>query len=296
MADAALIAVDWGTTRLRAWLLDRAGAVLAHIAADKGIQGIEPGRFAPAFREACGAWLAAKPDLPVLMAGMIGSRNGWVEAPYVAAPCGLPELVRGIRKLQDSHIHIVPGVDCRDADGAYDVMRGEETQAIGTGVEDGLVCQPGTHSKWVEVRGGRITRFASFITGELYAALSASFVARLASEPEAHGHVADGLSAASLAGGLPRALFQARTRVLGGVMPGAGVKPFLSGLLIGSEIAGARALFGAPAAVHLVAAEPQLTPYREGFATHGMTVHVIDPQAAFLSGLHRIADAGGLMG
>ena len=296
MSGAALIAVDWGTTRLRAWLIDGGGAVLAQAAVDKGIQGIEPGGFALVFREVCGAWLTDKPDLPVLMAGMVGSRNGWVEAPYVTAPCGLAELARGVRKLQDSHIHIVPGVDCRDADGAYDVMRGEETQAMGAGVDDGLVCLPGTHSKWVEMRGGSIARFASFITGELYAALSTSFVARLASEPEAPGHVADGLAAAALAGGLPRALFQARTRVLGGLMPAAGVRPFISGLLIGGEVAGARALFGALPAVHLVAGEPLLAPYREALAAHGVAAHVVDPEAAFLAGLRRMADVAGLFG
>ena len=212
---------------------------------------------------------------------------------YVPSP---KTLFNGIRKLPDSNIRIVPGVDCRDADGAYDVMRGEETQAMGAGVDDGLVCLPGTHSKWVEMRGGRIVRFASFITGELYAALSKSFVARLASEPEAPGHVADGLAAAALAGGLPRALFQARTRVLGGLMPAAGVRPFISGLLIGGEVAGGRALFGALPAVHLVAGEPLLAPYREALAAHGVAAHVVDPEAAFLSGLHRIAGAAGLLG
>ena len=296
MSDAALLAVDWGTTRLRAWLLDRGGAVLAQVAADKGIQGIEPGGFAPAFHTVCGPWTTARPDVPVLMAGMIGSRNGWIETPYVAAPCGLAELARGIRKLPDSRIHFVPGVDCRDADAAYDVMRGEETMALGAGITDGLVCLPGTHSKWVEMRDGRIARFASFITGELYAALSSSFVARLASEPEAESHVADGLAAAGLPGGLPRALFQARTRVLGGLMPGAGVKPFISGLLVGAEIAGACSLFGSVQSVHLVAGEPQRAVYRQGLAARSVDAHVVDPETAFLSGLHRLAETAGLHG
>ena len=296
MSDAALIGVDWGTTRLRAWLLDRGGAVLAQVAADKGIQGIEPGGFAPAFHTVCGPWTTARPDVPVLMAGMIGSRNGWIETPYVAAPCGLAELARGIRKLPDSRIHFVPGVDCRDADAAYDVMRGEETMALGAGITDGLVCLPGTHSKWVEMRDGRIARFASFITGELYAALSSSFVARLASEPEAESHVADGLAAAGLPGGLPRALFQARTRVLGGLMPGAGVKPFISGLLVGAEIAGACSLFGSVQSVHLVAGEPQRAVYRQGLAACSADAHVVDPETAFLAGLRRLAETAGLHG
>ena len=298
MADAALIAVDWGTTRLRAWLLDAAGAVLARLSSDTGVQSVAAGGFPAAFEAACGAWLAAHPALPVLMAGMVGSRNGWREAPYASAPCGAADLAAAVCKVSLARrpVHVVPGVDCRADDGSYDVMRGEETMAFGAGVADGLVCQPGTHSKWIEMHGGRILRFASFITGELYAAMSASFVARLAEAPDAPERAADGLKAARLKGGLSRALFQARTRVLAGDMPGAGVRPFISGLLVGSEIAGALDMFGAARAVHLIAGEPHLTAYRAALAERGVAAQVIDPETAFISGLHRLAIAAKMIG
>ena len=294
---AEMIGVDWGTTRARAWLLAGDGAVQAHASSDAGVSAVAAGGFPAAFDALCGPWLRGAARPPVVMAGMVGSRNGWREAPYAGAPCGVAELVTAICKvnLGGRALHIVPGVDYRDED-SYDVMRGEETMALGAGVADGLVCLPGTHSKWVEMLGGRIARFASFITGELYAALSSSFVARLASEPEAESHVADGLAAAGLSGGLPRALFQARTRVRGGLMPGAGVTPFISGLLVGAEIAGACSLFGSVQSVHLVAGEPQRAVYRQGLAARSVDAHVVDPETAFLSGLHRLAETAGLHG
>lgn len=298
MTQAALIAVDWGTTRLRAWLLSATGAVLERLAADGGIQTVSVGGFPAALQAACGAWLAACPQVPVLMAGMVGSRNGWVEAAYVRAPCGAAEVAGALTRVTagERTIHIVPGVDCRAADGAYDVMRGEETMAFGAGIGDGLVCQPGTHSKWIALAGGRITGFASFITGELYAAMSASFVARLAEAPDAPQGASAGLAAAQLPGGLSRALFQARTRVLGGDMAGREVRPFISGLLTGAEIAGAFELFGVPGAVHLIAGDPHLAPYHAALRARGCAVQVQDPEAAFVAGLHRLAIAARLIG
>ena len=295
---AALIAVDWGTTRLRAWLLDAGGAVLERLSSDSGIQSVAAGGFPAALQAVCGALLAAHPRLPVLMAGMVGSRNGWIEAPYARAPCGVAELARAVCAVDAGgrKIHIVPGVDHRAPDGAYDVMRGEETMAIGAGVSDGLICQPGTHSKWIEMRAGRIAGFASFITGELYAAMSASFVARLASAPDDPAAAAAGLHAARLKGGLGRALFQARARVLAGDMAGAGVRPFISGLLIGAEIGGAFELFGVPQQAYLIAGEPHLTPYCAALAERGVVMQVIDPETAFISGLHQLALAAGLTG
>ena len=153
---------------------------------DAGVQSVEAGGFPAALDTACGEWFAASPGLPVVMAGMVGSRNGWVEAPYVACPCGPAEIAARLIPVPGSgrEVGIVPGVDCRWADGSYDVMRGEETQAIGTGVRRGLLSLPGTHGKWIEMVDGRIARFATFVTGELFAAVSTSFVARLAEAPD----------------------------------------------------------------------------------------------------------------
>ena len=295
MSVASFIAVDWGTTRLRAYLIARDGGILAGTAADTGVQSVSPGGFPDALRACCGAWMAAHPGMSIVMAGMVGSRNGWVEAPYARVPCGVADLARAAVALEidGPSVRLVPGSDIRWPDGAYDVMRGEETQVLGLGLESGLVCLPGTHCKWVEISGGKIARFATFITGELYAAITASFVARLAETPETLQPGAEmGAQAANMAGGLSRALFQARTRVLAGDLPGAGVKPFLSALLIADEVASAQRLFGGAGRVHLVAGDPQAGIYAAAIRAQGHDVVVSDPQEAFLAGLQRVFAAG----
>ena len=293
-SEPRFIAVDWGTTRLRASLIGAGGAVVARMQSDLGVQSVPAGGFPAALDHVCAPWFAAYPALPVIMAGMVGSRNGWVEAPYLHCPCGPADAAMALTSIPGlgREVLLVPGVDIASVDGSYDVMRGEEAQAFGAGVTDGIVCLPGTHSKWVEMRGGRMVRFATFITGELYAALSQSFVGRLAVEPE---EVERGWGAAARAGqagnGLTRTLFQARTQVLSGAMPPGAVRPFLSRLLVDAEIDGAAGLFGLPGTIHLVAAEPQLTLYDEALAARGQGADVVDPAAATLRGLERIMAA-----
>ncbi|MDX7951158.1 2-dehydro-3-deoxygalactonokinase [Lichenihabitans sp. Uapishka_5] len=295
----AFVAVDWGTTRMRAALVDRNGHVLDRAASEDGVQSVPAGGYEAALEAACSAWFAAHPDLPVLMSGMVGSRNGWIEVPYVSPPCGADDLGRSLQRVAAAarRVFIVPGVDCRSEDGSYDVMRGEEVQAFGSGLRDGLVCLPGTHSKWVEMVDGRIRRFATFATGELYAALTQSFVGRLAEAPDdADAGAAVGETVARLPGGLSRQVFQARAQVLAGTMSGHAVRPFLSALLIEAEAAGARAMFGAAGAVTLVAGEPQLGPYERILARHGFSVVSVTPEAATLSGLKLLAASAGDFG
>ncbi len=288
MTTPAFIAVDWGTTRLRASLIGADGAVMGTTQSDSGVQSVPAGGFPAALERACASWIAAHPDLPVLMAGMVGSRNGWVEAPYAACPAGPEEIAGRLLAVPGTggRVRIVPGVDCRWADGAYDVMRGEETQALGSGVADGLLALPGTHGKWIEMRGGRINRFATFVTGELFAAVSASFVGRLAEAP--HDDAAGAALAAQASrvpGGLTRGLFQARARALAGDLPPRGVQPFLSRLLVEAEVAGALDLFGRPDVVHLVAGEPQRSVYAAALAERGLPVQDHDTPAVTLTGL-----------
>ncbi len=290
----AFIAVDWGTTRLRASLVGTDGAVAATTQSDAGVQSIAPGGFRAALDAACRPWFDAHPDLPVLMAGMVGSRNGWVEAPYAPCPAGADEIAARLLAVPDAgrSVSVVPGVDCRWPDGAYDVMRGEETQALGSGVRDGLLALPGTHGKWIEMRDGRIHRFATFVTGELFAAVSSSFIGRLAEEPHEDPAAADLAAAAARApGGLTRALFQARARALAGDLSPRGVRPFLSRLIVEAEIAGALDLFGRPDAVHLVAGEPQRSVYRAALAERGIPVQDYDTPAVTLAGLEIIMGA-----
>jgi 2-dehydro-3-deoxygalactonokinase len=251
---------------------------------------VPAGGFAAVLERHCGAWMKASPDAPVLMAGMVGARNGWAEAAYATCPASPKSLAEAVLNI-DERISIVPGVIARDESGP-DVMRGEETLIFGTDVRDGLVCLPGTHSKWARVEGGVITGFASFMTGETYALYRHhSLLSRLAAEPEDLTGFDDGLAAASDGTGLLNRLFQARTRVLDGVMPGEKVGPFLSGLLIGAEIEGAFKRYGSEHLVTLVADGVLAHRYVAALRARGSAIEIISPERAFLSGLATIAAA-----
>lgn len=289
-----LIALDWGTTRARAFLLDENGRVLARHSADRGIQSVAAGGFPAAFAEIAGGFRRAQPDAAVLLAGMVGSRNGWIEAPYVACPAGPAEIAAaGLAVTLDdgTRATILPGLSCDD--GAFDVMRGEETLIVGLGLVDGVACLPGTHSKWAQVEGGRITRFASFMTGEIYGLLrEQSILSRLASEPtgeDAAEGARRGLDAARRPGGLLNAAFHARSEVLGGRMSGGAVGPYLSALLVAQEIAGARALFGGLANLHLVADGVLAQSYGRALAAAGLGHVLTTPEDAFVAGVSRLA-------
>mgnify|MGYP000149028397 CR=1 FL=1 len=240
MTTPALIAIDWGTTRFRAYLLDGAGAVLERVSSDDGIMAVKPGGFPAVLAIRCGMWLARHPDIPVIMAGMVGSRNGWVEAPYRVCPATASDIAEAMADVDIGNgrkARIVPGLSTRDASGAPDVMRGEETLALGTGIENGTVILPGTHSKWVHIENGMIKSFATFMTGEVYATLlSQTILGKLREEPDEATGFAKGVEAAKRKGGLTHLAFAARTSVLLGDISGHEVAPFLSGLLIGSEV------------------------------------------------------------
>ncbi len=297
----ALIAVDWGTTRFRAYLTDARGQVLERTADQAGIQNVPTGQFGQVLMEHCGHWLSADLGLPVVMAGMVGSRNGWVEAPYARCPASVADLAAAVVSLErpDGGLaFIVPGVS-GVFEGAADVMRGEETLVAGIGIEDGLVCLPGTHSKWVVVRGGRIERFATFMTGESYGLYADhSILARLAVSPEESSGFAKGVQASRRSPSLTRLLFEARADVLLDLLKPAEVRPFISGLLIGHEIGEAQRMFGKGVGVALVAEgasadapESLAGRYRSAMTMLGLAPRLHDPEAALIAGLTRMAVA-----
>lgn len=285
-----LIAVDWGTSRFRAYRLDAARKVLDRVSAEDGMSTVPAGGFADVLERHCGAWMQASPDAPVLMAGMVGARNGWQEAAYATCPASPKSLSESMLKVTE-RVSIVPGVIARDKSGP-DVMRGEETLVFGTEVTNGLVCLPGTHSKWARVENGAIVDFATFMTGETYALYRQhSLLSRLAAEPEDLTGFDDGLEAAKDETGLTNRLFQARTRVLAGDMPGENVGPYLSGLLIGAEIEGAFKRYGGNHLVTLVADGVLAQRYVAALRARGSAIEIISPERAFLEGLAAIAAA-----
>ena len=227
-----MIAIDWGTTSFRAYRLDVRGAILETRCAPKGILSVSTGGFAAVLDEQIRGWN----ERPVVMSGMIGSRQGWREAPYVPCPAGFDEIAAALREVRKG-VWVVPGVSCRDDAGVPDVMRGEETQVLGA-ERDGLFCLPGTHSKWVEVRGGRIERFSSAMTGEVYAVLkSHSILGRMMEEGKPDtGAFRHGVERSGERGGLLHHLFGVRTKGLMGELDAGASPSYLSGLLIGHEI------------------------------------------------------------
>jgi 2-dehydro-3-deoxygalactonokinase len=273
-----VIAIDWGTSGFRAYRLDSRGSILDSKAAAKGILAVPAGRFAEVLEEQVGDWLA-QGESPVVMSGMVGSRQGWVEAPYVPCPAGLAEIVAAMREVRwgERRAWIVPGLSCRDAAGVHDVMRGEEVQVLGASLVEGLVCLPGTHSKWVVVANSKIMKFSTYMTGELYAVLKQhSILGRMMEEGETDFHAfIQGVTRSGEPGGLLHHLFGVRTRGLMGELDAAASASYLSGILIGHELRAFEltefSLLGAPQLAAL---------YVQAAAALGIKTRMLDPDAA----------------
>jgi 2-dehydro-3-deoxygalactonokinase len=296
MGDPKLIGLDWGTTACRAYLIGADGAVQARFADGPGILRVENGAFGPALRAMIDPWVAAYGPLPVVLSGMIGSRQGWVEVPYVACPAAADELAAGLGRIAESGlgpIAVVPGMTVTNAD-MPDVMRGEETQVLGalvsSGRADGLFLLPGTHSKWVEVADRRIVAFRTFMTGEVFAALKDhTILGRLMrAGKDAGGGFTRGIdegAALDSAGALLNRLFAVRTYGLADRLSDTALADYLSGLLIGAEIAAAMA--GRRAVVTIIARPGLATRYAEALRQLGHTC-VLTPEDCAAAGHWRL--------
>lgn len=257
MDRAQLIGVDWGSTSLRAFLIGADGVALAERANGNGasvIAGAGAGAFAAALDEVAGGWMRARPALPVLACGMVGSLHGWLDVPYAACPADARALAAGMLPSPNpspggagsKQVAIVPGLLCDESGLPPDVMRGEETQIVGALhvqpqlAEAACIVLPGTHSKWAQVRDGKIRRFATHMTGELYAVLRKhSVLGRLMEDgPFNEPAYLDGVDAARRDGqlGVAHQMFAARTLGVTGRMALGALGDYLSGLLIGHEI------------------------------------------------------------
>ncbi len=311
--QAQLIALDWGTSSLRAYKLGPAGKVLDQRALAFGIMHLpsEPRHIAGvccsdgfelAFDAACGDWLDAQPDLPVIACGMVGSAQGWSEAAYRNTPvdvASLGQALHSVRSLRGVTVHIVPGVI--EQVGLPNVMRGEETQVLG--VLQGLAAEvliglPGSHSKWVEVVDGCITHFDTFMTGELFAVLSQHSILGRTQKTSDHfqAEAFDRGVQVALSNdgqrGVLSTLFSARTLGLTAELAPDQQPDYLSGLLIGHELAG----LPAPAKrkpIVLVGTAALCARYQRALALCGFA-HVSLAQAATERGLWQLAVAAGL--
>jgi 2-dehydro-3-deoxygalactonokinase len=295
-ADAAFVAVDWGTSSFRGWLLAADGTPLAHSRGSEGMLHCTHSGFAPVLDDHL-ARLGASAAVPVLICGMAGARQGWREAPYLDTPARLDALHEGaVRVDAPGDIRILPGVAQKNA-ARSDVMRGEETQILGAIEPDftGLVCIPGTHSKWVRIETGSIVEFTTYMTGELFSVIATHSIlahavdtSGLPARPGAPFH--DGLAAAaSEPAGLPAALFRLRAAQLLGYEQRADGAARLSGLLIGTEIASAAERYGTATRLRLLAAGDLGILYEAALAHCGFDVGVADAERASQQGLIKAA-------
>jgi 2-dehydro-3-deoxygalactonokinase len=283
------IAVDWGTTNRRAYLIDGSGKRTGEFEDAKGVLSVPAGGFPAAIaeiRERLG-------DKPLLLAGMVGSNRGWVEAPYVSCPASIDDLVKGLVRPGESEA-IVPGVSYIGG-GRADVMRGEEVQALGAVAAglvepDALVCHPGPHNKWVVLRQARIQSFRTVMTGELFSLLKEhSILADLL-----HGDVAandvfkEAAHYAVFHEALPADLFSVRARVLLGQAKKEDAASYLSGLLIGTDVRIGLTL--PTGAVVVVMGRPELTGlYAAAIAEANRDSVELDGEQCFLAGIQEIA-------
>jgi 2-dehydro-3-deoxygalactonokinase len=293
---AAFVAVDWGTSSFRGWLMAADGTPLAHSRGSEGMLRCANAGFAPVLRDHL-TKLGAPEGLPVLICGMAGARQGWREAPYLETPTRLDALHEGaVRVDAAGDIRILPGVAQKDP-ARPDVMRGEETQILGAIERDftGLICIPGTHSKWIEIEAGAIAEFTTYMTGELFSVIAqhsilAHAVDTAVSPAGATQAFRDGLDTARAAPAeLTASLFRLRAAQLLGFEQRADGAARLSGLLIGTEIAAATRRHGARQPLRLLAAGPLGHLYETALADAGFDVARVDVEQAARLGLRKAA-------
>jgi 2-dehydro-3-deoxygalactonokinase len=314
----ALIALDWGTSSLRAYALGAGGRILASRRSEHGIMhlpvvdsGAAADRFEQALQGVCGEWLQEHPGVPLLACGMVGSAQGWKEAAYQPLPCRAADLSHAftvVPRGSGPSLHIVPGL-IQHGD-LPNVMRGEETQVVGVlqslalsgePLQRMVVGLPGTHSKWALVEDGAVTRFETFMTGEIFAALCQhTLLGRTMAINAAFDEKAftRGLRVARSpegAMGVLSNVFSSRTLGLTGGLPSTAQPDYLSGLLIGHEVAAlARAMLGDGLRV-VLCGEPSLCQrYAAALEVHGQDSPLIRSEVTPL-GLWSIAQAGGLV-
>jgi 2-dehydro-3-deoxygalactonokinase len=302
-----LVGLDWGTTSLRPVLCDANGAVLDEHASARGILAVGEGSFAATFDEVVGPWLEQNLGAAVVASGMITSRNGWLETPYLEPPAGADELAAAVvpHELGDGRrIHFVTGLCCRSPQGVPDIMRGEETQICGclatARADEGLFLLPGTHRKWARVAEGRITGCETFMTGEVYALLRAhSILGRLAADggETLTDGFHRGVEARQASGdSLLHQLFSARTLALFDRLAATEVADYLSGLLIGEEIGSALQAGAERGAnrVTIIGREDLAARYEKALGVLGLD-SVTAPPGTTARGQLEIARLGGLI-
>ena len=293
MSRAAFIAGDWGTSKLRLYLCDEDGHVLARAEGEGASVPDCAGRFAAAVA----SWDKAHGQLPALLSGMVGSTIGWREVPYLKCPAKPAAIAAAALRFEvdGRAIAILPGLSCTGKTGAPDVMRGEETQILGAlrlhpelGRGRHVICLPGTHAKWVALEDGAVRGFQTALSGELFELLRHhSVLARDGGDVAVNDAFLRGLefAKANRQADLLYLVFSTRARVVTGEMAKSDAASYLSGLIVGKDVATAAALFELGAKVPLVCAPALTALYARALAAYDVEATAIDGDQAALSGL-----------
>lgn len=297
-ARPSLVGVDWGSTRFRAYLLDEAGNLIDSVTSNRGIFSRKRRSYEEILFRNCERWLRWMPEMPVLMAGMIGSRNGWIETGYLSCPVSIRCLGANIVQVQDicsHHAYIVPGISCLASPRLPDVIRGEETQVFGVldkpAVNNLIACLPGTHSKWIQVENNKITRFSTYMTGEMFAAIlrCGSISSILDDCTDDANNFMEGVGVSQRDGGLLNHLFSIRSRAVTSQNGYKQNRSYLSGLLIGAEIRSALDLYPVTSDIVVIGANSLVRDYSLAFSSLGISVSSYTSENAFINGLWKLA-------
>jgi len=290
------IAVDWGTTHLRAYLMGEAG-ILAEVSSADGMATLTRDAYELALVRLVGPWLADGQETEIIACGMVGSRQGWMEAPYRTTPCTPidPATLVAVPTADPRlNIRLVPGLRQNTP---ADVMRGEETQIAGVLALhpqfDGVICLPGTHSKWAYISAGEVVSFQTYMTGELFSLLSLQSVLRHSVQSEDWDEqsftmaVSDALSRPEK---IAARLFSLRAEALIADLKPAAARARLSGLLIGIELAAAKPYWLGQNVI-LVGAQSLSDTYARALALQGLTSRQLPVAACTVAGLARAQSA-----
>lgn len=299
-----LICVDWGSSNFRAFLLNAQGELIDSIYFDKGILELKPDEFEPILFDLLKYW----PKTPVILAGMVGSLKGWRNVKYVTCPVGVKDLSQNLTHITNSQnrkIAIIAGVDRKIVGAQYDVARGEETQVMGAieliGQElssEAVFCLPGTHSKWMKIKGKKIVDFSTHMTGELFDVLikHSILAPQEAMSSESHNDevFVKGIQCAKADGGLAHHIFSARTNMINGELSQSEIEPYLSGILIGVEIKEMLRAMPDMQQVYLVGNATLNKIYQLALMQFDLSSHIIEGEAAAYTGMNIIAEQANL--
>jgi 2-dehydro-3-deoxygalactonokinase len=306
-----LIAVDWGTSSLRVWLMDGAANVLSARRRAKGLLSIADltvaergGEYERILSDVCGDWLRDHPGLPAIACGMVGSSEGWVDAGYLALPTDLTLRADAFTTIDHAHgvLHVVPGLRIASlADAAGDLLRGEESQLVGALDLAGrdhprqTFVLPGTHTKWVRVEDGKVISFTTAMTGEIFGLLLRDgLLARTAAPASGDDRAFERGLRTTTDRGLLTELFGGRALVLDGLLDPSSLPDYISGVLIADELRHQLPTYATSGPVVLCGAPELCARYSKALAQNGVESRVV-PEDATARGLWTIAHRTGLI-